>query len=420
MSLIEREGFRQHVETARAEAAARRIEEQTAAAESAVVLWQSAVKADEHDYLAKKGVGAHGVRIQDGTLLVPMRDAAGNLVNVQRIGPDGAKRFMRDAKVTGCYHAIGKPNGVLCIAEGYATAASIHEATGHAVAVAFNAGNLETVARELHAKYPETRLIFCADDDAGTDGNPGITKATEAARVVGGLIAVPEFGSERPEGATDFNDMARQHGAEAVERAVANARLPEPSIPPPAGHDAPEPVLPREWTQAVDEAAFHGIAGELVQMIEPHTEADPAAILVQTLVSFGALVGRGPHYRVEGDKHHANLYALMVGATAKGRKGTSWGRVREIFERIEEWKHHVSGLSSGEGVKFHVRDAREELKENKHGENVLERSTSELQISGCSSSSPNSQALSRLRSVRAAPCRRRSARDGIPEICGPD
>jgi hypothetical protein len=107
-------------------------------------------------------------------------------------------------------------------------------------------------------------------------------------------------------------------------------------------------------------------------MIEPNTEADPAAILVQFLVAFGALVGRGPHFRVEGDHHYANLNALLVGPTAKGRKGTSFGRIREVFELIPGWKQHVSGLSSGEGVKYHVRDAKEETKRNKNGETVIE------------------------------------------------
>ena len=61
--------------------------------------------------------------------------------------------------------------------------------------------------------------------------------------------------------------------------------------------------------------AMHGIVGEFVRMVEPNTEADPAAITIQFLVAFGALVGRGPHYRVEGDEHHTNLFALLVGRT---------------------------------------------------------------------------------------------------------
>ena len=126
------------------------------------------------------------------------------------------------------------------------------------------------------------------------------------------------------------------------------------------------------WPEPLADEAFHGIAGELVSTIEPETEADPAAILLQVLTAFGSLVGRGPHVRVEGDRHYANLYLLLVGATAKGRKGTSWSRVREVFEKIEEWKRHVSGLSSGEGLKYHVRDPREELTKTKKGEQVLE------------------------------------------------
>jgi putative DNA primase/helicase len=106
---------------------------------------------------------------------------------------------------------IGKPDGLLYIAEGYATGASIHEATGYAVAVAFNAGNMVAVARTMRSKFPNLRLILCADDDTGTPGNPGLVKAREAAQAVGGSLAVPDFGNSRPEGATDFNDLHR-HG----------------------------------------------------------------------------------------------------------------------------------------------------------------------------------------------------------------
>jgi hypothetical protein len=115
----------------------------------------------------------------------------------------------------------------------------------------------------------------------------------------------------------------------------------------------------QELPLTVETAALHGLAGDIVRCIEPHTEADPAAILIQSLVAFGVLVGRGPHVRIEGDEHHANLYALLVGNTSKGRKGTSWGRVRQIFERIEGWPKEVKGLSSGEGLKWAVRDPAE-------------------------------------------------------------
>lgn len=79
------------------------------------------------------------------------------------------------------------------------------------------------------------------------------------------------------------------------------------------------------WPAPIAEAAYHGLAGEVVRTIEPHTEADPVALLVQFLAAFGSCLGRGPHYQVEGDAHHANLYAVLVGDSSKARKGTSWG-----------------------------------------------------------------------------------------------
>ena len=170
-----------------------------------------------HKYLLNKDVSAHGLRSDGFNLLVPMRDTNGMLHSIQTIDPNGGKKFLFGGRVNGCYYPIGKPNGVLCIAEGVATGASIHEATGHAVAVAFNSGNLKPVAQALRKKLPNIKLILCADDDVNTEGNPGITKATEAAKAVGGVVAIPDFGDNRPEGATDFNDLHQHNGLEAVQ-----------------------------------------------------------------------------------------------------------------------------------------------------------------------------------------------------------
>ncbi len=89
--------------------------------------------------------------------------------------------------------------------------------------MAFDARNLLPVARALRAKFPDKKLVLCADDDAETEGNPGITKATEAARAVNGLLAVPEFGDDRPSGVTDFNDLCTLFGADAVIAAIEGA-----------------------------------------------------------------------------------------------------------------------------------------------------------------------------------------------------
>lgn len=191
--------------------------------EKAAAIWQAARPApDDHVYLLGKGVRAHGLRVHDGALVIPMRDDA-ELHSLQLIAGDGEKRFLSGGRVSGCYFPIGQPDSALCIAEGYATGATIHEATGGAVAVAFNAGNLLPVARALRAKFLDLRLIVCADDDAKTEGNPGLTKAREAAQAVGGLLAVPDFGANRPESATDFNDLHRHAGSEAVRACVERA-----------------------------------------------------------------------------------------------------------------------------------------------------------------------------------------------------
>lgn len=139
-------------------------------------------------------------------------------------------------------------------------------------------------------------------------------------------------------------------------------------------------VLPREdeetqeqpyqdrssWPNPLNEHAYQGLPGEIARTVEPHTESDPIAILTQSLVVFGNIVGRGPHFRVEADHHYTNINTVIVGETSKGRKGSGEGIVFSLFslnshEFLQNWsKDRVkSGLSSGEGIIYHVRDATE-------------------------------------------------------------
>src|SRR5688572_12307809 len=105
--------------------------------------------------------------------------------------------------------------------------------------------------------------------------------------------------------------------------------------------------------------AFHGLAGEVVRAIEPHTEASAGALLVQFLVAFGFVVGRCAFYLADGARHYPNLFAVIVGDTAKSRKGTSWNRLRTIFESVAGWPSErvMTGLSSGEGLIEQVSDS---------------------------------------------------------------
>jgi putative DNA primase/helicase len=225
LSPAEDAAHRGKIEAMRREREAEEARRQADAAAGAAAIWEAARPAPaDHPYLLAKGIALNGARLQDDRLLIPLR-ADGAIHSLQFIAADGGKRFLPGGRVPGCYFSIGNLKGAaaLCIAEGFATGASIHEATGYPVAVAFNAGNLLAVAKAMRGKFPELRLILCADDDYRTEGNPGRTKAIEAAQAVGGLLALPDFGANRPEGATDFNDLHRARGAEAVKATIEAA-----------------------------------------------------------------------------------------------------------------------------------------------------------------------------------------------------
>ena len=208
------------------------------ARERAAALWDASGPApDDHPYSIRKHIQAHGLRLYrgplvvdgmpcDGSLIVPACDESGAIHSLQFINSekrDGDnKRFLPGGDYRGRYFSIGTMEGAgpLCLCEGYATGASIDEATGYPAVVAFNTGNLGPVAQSLRARFPNSRLILCADDDAATDGNPGVTKATEAARAVNGRLVIPDFGEDRLEGWTDFNDMLQHRGLEAVAECI--------------------------------------------------------------------------------------------------------------------------------------------------------------------------------------------------------
>jgi len=227
------------IETRQRRRKEKEIYRQQAVAARAARLWAASPAAlEHHPYLVSKGVSSFGLRCDGDWLLVPVRDCQGHLLSLQRISPDGrTKRFLAGSRTLGGYFAIGPIQALngsplrICVAEGYATGASLHLASGDPVAVAFSAGNLLPVAQALREKFPQAQLILCADDDWQTPGNPGLRLATEATRAVGGFVAVPSFGPERDEGDTDFNDLHRSQGLEAVQGALESAHPPAPAGP---------------------------------------------------------------------------------------------------------------------------------------------------------------------------------------------
>lgn len=184
---------------------------------------QSKDATDSHPYLQKKGIHAYGLKVMRDSLMVPLYDTTGIIQGIQFIQSDGSKTFKTGTAKQGSYFPIGKPKeNTLLICEGYATGASLHEATGHAVAVAFDAGNLKPVAEALRLKYPALRLIICADNDQWGETNTGVIKATEAARAVGGLLTIANILDtfSKP---TDFNDLHQLEGLGEIRRQIETA-----------------------------------------------------------------------------------------------------------------------------------------------------------------------------------------------------
>jgi putative DNA primase/helicase len=207
ISPAERTALEQRISEQREAARRQREAEHKAAAEKARKLWGWAKAADpQHPYLQSKQVQPHGLRQHGATLLVPLVES-GELVNLQRIHPNGEKRFLPGGRVRGLYSPIGLCGGPLYVCEGWATGATIHAVTGRPVACAMNAGNLAPVAQTLRRRYPGRLIIIAGDNDRHTKGNPGKTAAMRAAKAIGGEWIIPNFPADSP--GTDFNDLAR-------------------------------------------------------------------------------------------------------------------------------------------------------------------------------------------------------------------
>lgn len=215
---------RKHIDKQVAEARQRseweRLERQRLVAiEARQILSTSTPAPADHPYLVKKKVGTHGLRHGEGALLIPMADEAGNIHGLQRILEDGQKLFLPGQRVSGCAFRIGGDDQRVILCEGFATGASLAEATGATVFVAFNAGNLSDVMAWVRHKYPTAILTVCGDEDQWTQGNPGRQKATAAAELGQCAAVFPVF--EDLDGKpTDFNDLHCREGLDAVREQV--------------------------------------------------------------------------------------------------------------------------------------------------------------------------------------------------------
>jgi len=212
----EKEGADAAKETAREEAA-----------KAARAVWESAVEADpQHPYLVRKGVKAWDLRMNsDGDLLVPLRRGTNNLRGYQRIqAKEGAaKLYAKGMDRAGTYHRISGTREVIAVVEGYATGATVAQATGWTVLCAMDTSQLATVAIMVRDALPEARLVIAADDDWKKADNAGLRAARKAATQAGGVVVSPEFGPDRGEKETDWNDLHVRAGLGEVKRQLLGA-----------------------------------------------------------------------------------------------------------------------------------------------------------------------------------------------------
>lgn len=195
-----------------------RDEHQRAAQERAANIWLGSKQPDlDHPYLVSKGIPPTLIRQVDDRLVIPIDDPLnGSLMSLQFVYPEGQKRYLSGAKRAGGLLYIPGAGPKVCVCEGYATGITIHMATGSNVVVAFDCGNLTAVLLSVRAHYDGASIVVCADDDIATPGNPGLSKAKEAADLTGAILASPLFDSHRDPTDTDFNDMYRRYGLVSV------------------------------------------------------------------------------------------------------------------------------------------------------------------------------------------------------------
>lgn len=182
----------------------------------------------ESPYLERKGFGSHlsavnrtliregGENFPAGSLVIPLTNEAGELLNVQLIRADGTKRYLHGGQKAGAFHRI-EGGELVAVVEGYATGLSVHQATGASTYCAMDCSNLSAVAQIASRQHPEARILLCGDNDEGTQGNPGKLKAEQAAVAIGGLVALP------PEFSGDWNDYEQAHGLSKTQEAIMSA-----------------------------------------------------------------------------------------------------------------------------------------------------------------------------------------------------
>lgn len=377
----QRDEHRQRIEQARREREAELERVRAEAREKAARIWAASTPASpDHPYLVRKGIQPHGVRESRGSLVIPAYSADGTLQTLQFIDADGRKLFLSGGMKRGCYYPIkGSAGDTIAVAEGFATAASIHEATGQSCAVAFDAGNLKPVSEAIKERRPSVNITLHADNDNmqscrecdstfDVNENPevcphcgcfhqrkntGLQAAAEAAAAVGGNVVAPPAG--------DFNDMAQAQGLEAVAATSSNDNLDPIDL----FAEFPVPPIRRKMLPAaIADYAFD--QGELVGV-------EPAMIAIPALVACAAALHDGVQLQVKrhetGWRESARLWCAVVGNPSIKKSPSiakAISRVRKINADLAEDNQKTIAKHAAELEAY--KEAKKEAK--KTGEHV--------------------------------------------------
>ena len=313
LTTAERSANAARIEAMKLQREADNVETKADARQRASEIWNKSTAITEHAYLTKKGVKTYGIKLYGDALVMPLR-ADGEIQSLQFINADGSKRFLTGGRKKGCYHSIGKPQSIIYICEGYATGASVYEATGDAVVVALDSGNLMAVAQSIRTKYPDIKLILCADDDVN---QTGIKKANEAGKLVNASVVMPDFGENNTDTLTDFNDLHQLKGLEAVKLQLhAHKRPVSDSLKASVVTVLPEPLPSLPTVMPFDYEYLPNGLRDYVKDISVRLQCPPDFAAVGGLVMMSTIVGRKVGIR---PKRHddwtviPNLWGAVVG-----------------------------------------------------------------------------------------------------------
>jgi phage/plasmid primase-like uncharacterized protein len=280
------------------------------ARELAGLLWEQAGPAsDSHAFLVRHGIKAYGLKVLDGeqsiggvdlsgSLLLKIRDPVGMICSIGFITPEGRMFQLPGGRKSGCFFAIDGRKDVIVIARRFTVAASCHEATGYAAAVAFGPGNAIEVAKALRAKYPLARIVIAAD--VGFDSNDGVEAAQAAAIAVGGFVAVPHP-------ARDLNALALERGLDAVRSAIENA-------------------VPPEQREVAGEGGFAAAESEAATVLDPPPAESQQSLLRESLHTAAPVLATTAHPILDPDSPAERLYTWLL------RKGLVEFTQRQVLQ----------------------------------------------------------------------------------------